>query len=69
MISLDQVKHLSETMKRLGKTYEDKVYPGAGHGFFCDERSSYDEASAKDAWTKLTPGSRATSDSAGSRLT
>jgi carboxymethylenebutenolidase len=41
-------------MKRLGKTYEDKVYPGAGHGFFCDERGSYDEASAKDAWTKLT---------------
>jgi dienelactone hydrolase len=54
MIPLDQVKHVSETMKRLGKTYEDKVYPGAGHGFFCDERGSYDEASAKDAWTKLT---------------
>jgi carboxymethylenebutenolidase len=54
MIPPDQVKRVSETMQRLGKTYEDKVYAGAGHGFFCDERGSYHEASAKDAWTRLT---------------
>ncbi len=29
-----------------------KIYPEAGHGFFCDERGSYHEASAKDAWEK-----------------
>ena len=27
-------------------------YPGAEHGFHCDARSSYDEASATDAWTR-----------------
>ena len=29
-----------------------KVYPEATHGFFCDERSSYHEKSAADAWEK-----------------
>jgi len=53
MIPLDQVRRVGETMKRLGKTFEDKVYPGAGHGFFCDERASYHAASAQDAWTRL----------------
>lgn len=54
MIPLDQVKRVEETMRRLGRTYESKVYPGAGHGFFCDERGSYHADSAKDAWRRLT---------------
>lgn len=53
MIPLDQVKRLDETMRRLGKTYESKVYAGAGHGFFCDERGSYDKEAATDAWSRL----------------
>jgi carboxymethylenebutenolidase len=28
------------------------VYPGAGHGFHCDERGSYNEASSKQAWER-----------------
>jgi len=28
------------------------VYPGAQHGFHADYRPSYDEAAAKDAWTR-----------------
>ena len=27
-------------------------YPDANHGFHCDARSSYHEASAKDAWQR-----------------
>ena len=27
-------------------------YPGAGHGFHADPRPSYDEAAARDAWTR-----------------
>ena len=27
-------------------------YPGAGHGFNCDARPSYDEAAARDAWAR-----------------
>ena len=52
MIPLDQVKRVEDTLKRLGKTFEVKVYEGAGHGFFCNERASYHAESAKDAWQK-----------------
>jgi carboxymethylenebutenolidase len=31
---------------------EIHVYPGAQHGFSCDERASYDKASADVAWTR-----------------
>ncbi len=30
--------------------FQIKTYPEATHGFFCDDRASYHEASAKDAW-------------------
>ena len=30
-----------------------KVYPEAGHGFFCNERQSYHADSATDAWEKF----------------
>ena len=52
MIPLDQVRKVEDTLKRLGKTFEVKVYQGAGHGFFCNERPSYHAESAKDAWEK-----------------
>ncbi len=52
MIPLDQVKNVEDTLKRLGKTFDVKVYPGAGHGFFCNERASYHPDAAKDAWEK-----------------
>jgi len=52
LIPLDQTKKVDETLKRLGKTFEVKVYKGAGHGFFCNERGSYHAESAKDAWEK-----------------
>ena len=29
-----------------------EIYPEAGHGFLCDERGSYHEKSAQDAWEK-----------------
>ena len=28
------------------------IYPGAQHGFHCDERASYDKASADIAWPR-----------------
>ncbi|MEX2431406.1 MAG: dienelactone hydrolase family protein [Dehalococcoidia bacterium] len=39
-------------LKGLGKSIESHIYPEAGHGFFCDERGSYNEAASKDAWPK-----------------
>jgi carboxymethylenebutenolidase len=33
---------------------EIHVYQGAGHGFACDERGSYNEAAHKVAWDRTT---------------
>jgi carboxymethylenebutenolidase len=42
-----------ETIKqKRGGDCEIYVYPGAQHGFVCDERGSYDEAAAKLAWER-----------------
>ena len=51
-IPLDQVEKLRAEAKRLGKNVEVVVYPGAPHGFFCNERDSYRPDAAKDAWEK-----------------
>jgi carboxymethylenebutenolidase len=53
-IPLDAVKAFEAALAREKKQAEVVVYPGADHGFFCDERGSYDEAAAKDAWKRLT---------------
>jgi carboxymethylenebutenolidase len=39
-----------ETIKQKRPEVEVYVYPGAGHGFNCDERASYNAESAKLAW-------------------
>ena len=38
--------------KKRGRDSEIYVYAGAGHGFHCDERGSFHEASAKTAWQR-----------------
>ena len=40
--------------QKRGGDCEIYVYPGAQHGFHCDERGSYDEASSKLAWQRST---------------
>ncbi len=46
------VADIESTLKAKGKTIENHIYDGAGHGFFCDARGSYNEAAAKDSWPK-----------------
>jgi len=41
-----------ETIKSKRPDVEVYVYPGAQHGFHCDERASYDKASADIAWPR-----------------
>jgi carboxymethylenebutenolidase len=53
LIPLDQVRRFEDAMRRLKKPYEAHIYPGAGHGFFCDGRASYRPAAAEDAWAHL----------------
>ena len=49
-------EHVEQVVKALTdnkKNFTHKVYPDAGHGFFCNERQSYHADSAKDAWEKF----------------
>jgi carboxymethylenebutenolidase len=41
-----------ETIRAKRPEVEIHVYPGAQHGFNCDERASYDKASAAIAWPR-----------------
>jgi carboxymethylenebutenolidase len=41
-----------ETIKAKRPDVEVFIYPGAQHGFHCDERTSYDKASSEIAWPR-----------------
>jgi carboxymethylenebutenolidase len=44
------VPKLDDAMKKYGKSFEYKVYPGAPHAFNSDGSPSYREEAAKEAW-------------------
>jgi carboxymethylenebutenolidase len=52
-IPLDEVERIKRRLAELKKNAETVVYPGAPHGFFCNERDSYRPDAAKDAWERL----------------
>jgi len=52
-IPLDQVDALRAALAKHGKQAEVVVYKGAGHGFFCNERESYQKEAASDSWERL----------------
>jgi carboxymethylenebutenolidase len=52
-IPLDEVNRIKARLAELGKKAQTIVYPGAPHGFFCNERDSYRPDAAKDAWARL----------------
>lgn len=53
-IPLDQVNRIDATLRTLGTDYRLKVYPGADHGFFCEDRSAvYHPEAAADAWREV----------------
>jgi len=51
-IPSDQVEAMREAAKTATVPTEVVRYPGAAHGFHCDARDSYHEASAKDGWRR-----------------
>jgi carboxymethylenebutenolidase len=53
-ISGDRIQQINTRFQELGKDYRLKVYPDADHGFFCNERSNYNQSAAEDAWRELT---------------
>ena len=52
-IPLDEVELVKGRLQQLGKRAEVIVYPGAEHGFFCDERPSYHAPAAQDSWKRM----------------
>ena len=52
-IPLEFVEQLRGEVAKHKKQVEVVVYPGAGHGFFCNERASYEPTAAADAWERL----------------
>lgn len=53
-IPKEQVAQIKEALAAAKIRHEVVVYPGVGHGFFCDERADFDAASADDAWRRVT---------------
>jgi carboxymethylenebutenolidase len=53
MIPDAQVNAIRSALAEHGIRHEVVVYEGADHGFFCDQRATYHEASAKDAWSRV----------------
>jgi carboxymethylenebutenolidase len=52
LIPMDQVGQINTELTTKRVPFQMKIYPDAGHGFFCDERGSYNEKAATDAWEK-----------------
>jgi carboxymethylenebutenolidase len=48
----EQGKQLAEKLKKMGKTVELVIYPGADHAFFNDTRPNHKPDAAKDAWRR-----------------
>jgi carboxymethylenebutenolidase len=61
----EAIANIREALEESHKTHEIVVFPGAGHAFFCEERASYNEEAARDAWHR-TLGFLAARFSAGS---
>ncbi|MFQ5665832.1 MAG: dienelactone hydrolase family protein [Candidatus Binatia bacterium] len=52
-IPLDEVNKIRRRLVELGKDADIVIYPGAPHGFFCNERDSYRADAAQDAWQRM----------------
>lgn len=50
MIPMNQVEEIRKALEDAGTRHEVVVYEDADHGFNCDQRATWHEASAKDAW-------------------
>ncbi len=49
-IDADQRQQTVHALQAAGKPFTHVLFSDAGHGFFCDQRRSYDDAAAAQAW-------------------
>lgn len=52
LIPLEQVESIKQALAGAGVDHDVFVYDDADHGFNCDQRGTYHEPSAADAWEK-----------------
>ncbi len=52
-IPLTEIDEISKSLKELKKDHEIVVFEKSKHGFFCEERKSYNRQSASEAWGKM----------------
>ncbi len=52
-IPLSQVDQIEAELNQYQIPHGVFRYPNADHGFFCDQRASYNEAAASDAWMQV----------------
>lgn len=52
-IPINRINQVESRFKALDKEFSLKVYPDATHGFFCNDRNSYNRAAAEDSWHEL----------------
>lgn len=50
LIPNQEVDQIEATLQKHGISHKIFRYPGATHGFFCDQRHSYNPEAAQDAW-------------------
>lgn len=53
LIPLDQVDQIEAELKKHHIPHRIFRYDGADHGFFCDQRASYQPSAAQDAWERV----------------
>jgi carboxymethylenebutenolidase len=53
LIPQTQVETIRAALASASPKHQVVVYPGADHGFFCDQRATYQKAAADDAWTRV----------------
>ena len=44
---------IAEAMTAANKRYTMNVIPNVGHGYFCEDRESYNEAATKESWDAM----------------
>lgn len=52
-IPVEQRQKVLDTLRTNGKSYVNVEFSDADHGFFCDQRASYQPQAAKQAWTLM----------------
>jgi carboxymethylenebutenolidase len=53
VITRDQLDAIDDALTRAAIPHELVVYPDATHGFFCDQRDTFDRAARDDSWQRV----------------